>query len=272
MKYGYLASDDILDIKELPSDDIVKQRGIYVIVNTVSHKVYVGKTAKSFKYRYDVHLYELYHNCHINKHLQNAFKKYGTDAFIFCIYEVAPYEISKKKKKRYDEFKKWISNKEIETIKHFRSILPQNAVYNQNDGGEGGVNPTPELSQKLHDKNVASWKRTSTRKKRIDGIKKTCKINSESGKLSKVQEECWKNPETRENRINGIYKAYQDPVKKKNHRDGVRAFYKTFDGKWQLAELKEKRWPDMFAKIYNDIETLGKLLIDNKKMYELVVR
>ena len=38
------------------------------------------------------------------------------------------------------------------------------------------------------------------------------------------------------------------------------------------AELKEKRWPDMFAKIYNDIETLGKLLIDNKKMYELVVR
>ena len=272
MKYGYLTSDDISDIKELPSDDIVKQRGIYVIVNTMSRKVYVGKTAKSFKYRYDVHLYELYHNCHINKHLQNAFKKYGTDAFIFCIYEVSPYETSIVNPRRYDEFKKWLDDKEIETIRHFRSILPNNAVYNQNDGGEGGVNPTPELSKKLHDKNVASWKRTSTRKKRIDGIKKTCKINSESGKLSKVQEECWKNPETRENRIKGLKNAYKDPIKKQRHLEGVRAFYKTEKGKEQLRRLHEIKRIKQEQRYLEEKLKNEKILLSNTKLMSIVLR
>ena len=239
MKYGYLESDDITDIKELQSNEILKKRGIYVIVNTVNNKVYVGKTEKTFEYRNNVHSYELYHNCHINKHLQSAWKKYGSEAFIFCIYIESPYENAIADVKRYNEFKKWLDDKEVETIRHFRSILPLNAVYNYNDGGEGGIHPTTELSKKLHDKNVESWKRPSTRKKRIDGIKRTCKKNSESGKLSKVQEDSWRNPETRENRINGIYKAYQDPKKKENHLNGVRAFYKTEAGRAQIERLHE---------------------------------
>lgn len=272
MKYGYLMSDDITDIKELPSIDIIKQRGIYVIVNTVSRKVYVGKTENSFEYRYNVHLYELCHNCHINKHLQNAWNKYGTDAFIFCVYVESYFGNSISCPKKYTEFRNWLDNKETETIKHFRSILPFNAVYNYNDGGEGGINPTPELSQKLHDKNVESWKRPSTRKKRIDGIKRTCKKNSESGKLSKVQEDSWKNPETRENRINGIYKAYQDPKKKENHLNGVRAFYKTEAGRAQIERLHEikrkKREQLQFEeKLINEILMLG-----NTRLMSIVLR
>ena len=272
MKYGYLESDDITDIKELQSDEILKKRGIYVIVNTVSRKVYVGKTEKTFEYRNNVHSYELYHNCHINKHLQSAWKKYGSEAFIFCIYIESPYENAISDVKRYNEFKKWLDDKEVETIRHFRSILPLNAVYNYNDGGEGGIHPTPELYKKLHDKNVESWKRPSTRKKRIDGIKRKCKINSESGKLSKVQETTWKNSETREKRIKGLKNAYKDPIKKQRHLEGVRAFYKTEEGKEQIRRLheikrikKEQRYLE--EKLKNE-----KILLSNTKLMSIVLR
>lgn len=272
MKYGYLASDDISDIKELPSKDIVKQRGIYVIVNTVSRKVYIGKTENSFEYRNKCHSYAANNGGHNNSHLQHAWSLYGEEAFIFCIYHISPYEQSISDVKKYNEFKKWIDSKEIETIIHFRSILPNNAVYNQNDGGEGGVNPTPELSQKLHDKNVASWKRTSTRKKRIDGIKRTCKKNSESGKLSKAQEDSWKDPETRENRIKGVKNAYKDPKKKQRHLEGVRAFYKTEEGKEQIRILhelqrKKKEQRQLEEKLINEI-----LLVGNAKLMSIILR
>ena len=85
MKYGYLGSYDISRVHELPSKELLQERGLYVILNTVSHKIYVGKTDKSFKYRFDVHNYELCHKCHLNKHLQNSWNKYGSGVFIFCI-------------------------------------------------------------------------------------------------------------------------------------------------------------------------------------------
>lgn len=272
MKFGYLVSDDITKIHELPSDEIKDNRGIYVIVNIITNKVYVGKTEKSFGYRNNVHSYELNHNCHINKHLQNSWKKYGENAFIFCVHKISPYKKAIASPLKYKEFRKWLDITEIKTIQHFRSILPHNAVYNYNDGGEGGVNPTSEISKKLHDKDIESWKHESTRRKRIEGIKRACKKNSESGKLSKVQEECWKNQEIRENRISGVKNAYNDPIKKQRHLDGVRKFYNSIDGRWQLAKLQEKRWENIYTKIYQDIEKLGVILMNNKEMYDLVVR
>lgn len=147
MKYGYLESDDITDIKELQSDEILKKRGIYVIVNTVNNKVYVGKTEKTFEYRNWCHTYSANKGGHDNMHFQHAWNLYGEDAFIFCVYIESPYENAIADVKRYNEFKKWLDDKEVETIRHFRSILPLNAVYNYNDGGEGGIHPTPELSK-----------------------------------------------------------------------------------------------------------------------------
>lgn len=248
MKYGYLGSYDISCIHELPSEELLKERGLYVIVNTVSHKVYVGKTDKSFKYRFDGHEYALSHNASKNRHLQRSWNEYGSDAFIFCILRIARHVNTSSPKETYI-LRKETALQEIDTIKQFRKIIGYRMLYNQNDGGDGGVDPTPELSALLSQRDRESWKRESTRKRRIEGIKRTCKKNSESGKLHQVQKDTWKNESTRNARVSGIKKAYKDSVKKQRHLDGVRKFYASPEGKAQLERLKYLRWKKLYDKI-----------------------
>ncbi len=66
--------------------------GIYTITFKESIKIYVGSTVNSFNKRRNQHLYCLRLNNHPNKHLQNAFNKYGESSFNFEILEVCPEE------------------------------------------------------------------------------------------------------------------------------------------------------------------------------------
>ena len=63
--------------------------GIYIIVNTENHKIYVGSTNR-LNTRKNQHWYSLRHNKHPNKHLQSAWNKYGEDCFEFRIIELCP--------------------------------------------------------------------------------------------------------------------------------------------------------------------------------------
>lgn len=60
----------------------MKQAGIYEIVNTVNGKQYVG-SAIDLAGRQRLHVWNLKRGTHHSKHLQNAWKKYGDDAFTF---------------------------------------------------------------------------------------------------------------------------------------------------------------------------------------------
>lgn len=63
-----------------------KISGIYVIVNTVNGKVYVGQTS-DFRTRWNKHKSSLILGIHDNRHLQAAWSKYGQDVFEFQILE-----------------------------------------------------------------------------------------------------------------------------------------------------------------------------------------
>ncbi len=58
--------------------------GIYIIVNKINKKCYIGST-NNFCRRRSQHISNLTHNRHVNKHLQNAWNKYTKDAFVFSI-------------------------------------------------------------------------------------------------------------------------------------------------------------------------------------------
>ena len=60
--------------------------GIYKITNLQTGKYYVGST-KDFKRRKQTHFSGLKNNYHPNKHLQNAYNKYGANNFKFEIIE-----------------------------------------------------------------------------------------------------------------------------------------------------------------------------------------
>jgi len=63
----------------------LNKKGVYAIVNTITKKVYIGSTNKSFKNRLMFHINGLKKNSHENKYLQNAYNKYGADKFYFRI-------------------------------------------------------------------------------------------------------------------------------------------------------------------------------------------
>ena len=60
--------------------------GIYSIWNLVSEKMYIG-SALSFRRRWALHKSELRGGVHHNKHLQQSWDKYGSEAFEFHILE-----------------------------------------------------------------------------------------------------------------------------------------------------------------------------------------
>lgn len=60
--------------------------GIYIIINIVNGKTYIGKT-KNLLTRYKSHLHRLRKNKHENSHLQNAFNLYKEPSFSYEIIE-----------------------------------------------------------------------------------------------------------------------------------------------------------------------------------------
>ena len=86
--------------------------GIYKIVNLQTGKYYVGST-KDFKKRKQTHFSGLKNNYHPNKHLQNAYNKYGIDNFKFEIVEYVQEELLLDIEQSYidDSEKEYIYNK-----------------------------------------------------------------------------------------------------------------------------------------------------------------
>lgn len=66
--------------------------GIYEIRNQISGKCYIG-SAVNLRKRWRNHLSNLRKGQHRNRHLQNAFNKYGQVAFIFSVLEYAEREV-----------------------------------------------------------------------------------------------------------------------------------------------------------------------------------
>ncbi len=60
--------------------------GIYCIENLINSKKYFGQSI-DLNGRLSKHKSKLKHNCHENKHLQDAYDKYGVDSFRFYIVE-----------------------------------------------------------------------------------------------------------------------------------------------------------------------------------------
>lgn len=65
-------------------------KGIYKITNTANGNVYIGQ-AVNINARVTSHINNLKSNNHVNKHLQNAWNKYGQDSFVFSVLELCEF-------------------------------------------------------------------------------------------------------------------------------------------------------------------------------------
>ena len=69
--------------------------GIYKITNRINGKCYIG-SSNNIKARWRNHKLELTNSTHKNKHLLNAWAKYGPSNFLFKIVKQLPNETCKK--------------------------------------------------------------------------------------------------------------------------------------------------------------------------------
>ena len=116
--------------------------GIYMIQNKVNNKIYIGQ-AVDIKERWGEHKAKLKANCNKpNKHLQNAWNKYGEDNFEFTII----CECDESQLNTMEEY--YI----FELMSYDRRV-----GYNKTYGGDGG-RPTEETKKKLSENNGRYWK------------------------------------------------------------------------------------------------------------------
>ncbi|MFW9988490.1 MAG: GIY-YIG nuclease family protein [Candidatus Odinarchaeota archaeon] len=193
------------NIKEINSFDVLSEDKIklyiYIIINEIEGKVYIGKTEGSIKDRWRVHksrakkIKKLRSNgkkIHA-EHFINALIKYGFR--IWKIYEIDnAYTIEE------------LNEKEIYWIAYFRKTLGRKKVYNVHNGGKGGRN-SDEILQKV----------------------------------SRIMESKWKDDDYKDKMSNNISKAMELKWKDDDYKDKMsKIFSKAMESKWEDDEFKNK--------------------------------
>lgn len=110
---------------------------IYMILNGVNGKVYIGKSI-NIKKRFQKHRYHLNHNNHPNSHLQSAWNKYGKSNFSFLVLEECDDQ--------------YLDEAEVEWISKCNSTDPSKG-YNLENGGDSGYVLSDEIKKKISIKN-----------------------------------------------------------------------------------------------------------------------
>lgn len=148
------------------------EAGVYKIMNNANGKCYIGSSIDLHQRRLQ-HFAALKYNKHINKHLQNAYNKYGVDAFDFSILEVV--EIT-------DNIKEVLLSREqfwIDNINPEYNILPV-------AGSTLGYHHTEETKKKISE-TMTGVKKSEEHAKHIREAQKGRKLTEEhKAKLSKA--------------------------------------------------------------------------------------
>lgn len=117
--------------------------GIYKIINLINNKVYIGQPVNIEK-RWYGHKQDLIKQYHNNKHLQNAWNKYGENSFKFEVIEECNEEE--------------LNEREIYWIDYYGGCNSEN-TYNQRAGGLSGgklsENTKEKISNTLKEKSYA---------------------------------------------------------------------------------------------------------------------
>lgn len=97
---------------------MIQRTGVYAIRNKVSGKQYVGGAYKSLESRRKRHWQELKSDQHFNPHLQNAWNRYGENAFEFIVLERCSPEMCEEREQH------WINRLDATNPKYGYNICP----------------------------------------------------------------------------------------------------------------------------------------------------
>ncbi len=213
---------------------------IYAIRNLVTGACYIGQT-RDYKKRRNAHRLALAQGCHKNPHLQNAWKKYGEDAFVFEETGLAADQTA-------------LDLLEIQTIAEFRNNGIE--LYNARAGGKGGGSVlSPETLRKMSEANLGKKRgpHSEETKRKISAGNKGKRLTVEQRRrISESQKGRITSEETKEK----LRAAFNRP----EHIQMLRE-RKTMLGKKQPEQQRRK----MREYHRERLASKGELLIDGKK-------
>lgn len=156
--------------------------GVYVIKNKRDGKLYVGSSLKP-KARIKHHIRSLNHNKHFNEHLQNAWKVWGIESFMWEVIEVCT---SENRLKREQEW--------IETFRTNEPSFGYNKAYPVR---------TVVSSKRMSDIHKAYWG-SLTGKARVERLDHFTDPNKNRKTISATMANLWQDPTFRAMRLAGL--------------------------------------------------------------------
>ena len=198
--------------------------GIYIIINKINKKNYVGSSLNIEK-RKATHLFYLNKNNHVNSHLQSAFNKYGRKAFKFKILKLVNendfirveeyfinkfsslnngynlisadrHEISKKTKKKIKENAKINPNYGMKGKKHTKETIIKITEAKKGSHYKKRKKCSEETKIKISNAQKGNHYRKGIKcseesKKRMSEIQKINMTNEKKEKISKGLKKYW---------------------------------------------------------------------------------
>ena len=249
-----------------------EKNGIYSIVNLLNGKQYIGQTRNGLATRILQHQGDLLkRNKRENRHLVNSFNHYGADNFGCYILEYAPDNLTQL------ELIKWLNDAEVKWIRHFRNLLGDRMLYNQNDGGDG-INPTKEYRENLSNSLKKTYENPVLRQQAREITLKRYEDPAEHDKTSKALKKAYENPILRQQAREITLKRFGDP---KEHEKlsiaMIDAHNEHPEYREQKSKSQKKRFEDpkeheklsaIISKRYEDPKEHEKTSITIKKAFE----
>lgn len=153
---------------------------VYKIVNSQNGNEYVGSTLLGFEWRKRKHLRELRKGKHHNRHLQNAFIKYGEGCFSFSILEVITDPT-----KLLDAEERWLIQinpiyNVMRDIKSHIGVKRSDETCKKISVSNTGKHHTQETKDKLSKLNTGKKQSLTTiEKKRIGNFRSVLQLNTD---------------------------------------------------------------------------------------------
>lgn len=188
--------------------------GIYTITCTENGRVYVGQ-AQNIRIRWQSHRWHLADGSHRNRHLQNAWKKYGPDAFVFEIAELMPVGLAG------DALAEALADAEVRVL----ALHPKH--FNLMEVGEKRLKASDETREKLSDERLERWSDPAYRTR----VRATMQMVASD-------------PEFQARRGAAISAAYDDPAIREARSGISTALWR--DGDFRAARSQERlaNWQD----------------------------
>lgn len=193
-------------------DSVPRSSGVYKIVCVINNKFYVG-SAKDFRQRWNHHRRELRAQRHLNVHLQNAWNKYGEEAFVFEIIELTmPWARVDREQYYLDTLKPWDHNIGFNISPNAYTPVRTPEVIEKLRIASTGKTMPLETRKKLSEINTGKHHTSETRAK-LSAIRAGVKFSDETrSKMSEAKRGKKQSSEMIANRIASLHKMKRTPA------------------------------------------------------------